>query len=200
MLRPLVAAVALTLGVGFVAAQNTAPATASAAVGTTYTVDPVHTMVLFRISHVGASQLWGRFNTASGTFTRDDASGNPLAIDIQVKADSIDTANTGRDNHLRSPDFFNVKEHPTISFKSTSSKMISSDKVQVNGDLTLHGVTKPITVEVETYGPIDHPKMGRRAGFETVFTIKRADYGMGFMAAPDETVRITVAVEGVVKQ
>jgi polyisoprenoid-binding protein YceI len=157
-------------------------------------VDPVHSTIIFRISHLNAGVVYGRFNDPTGTITLGD---NP-SLNVEVKTDNIDTHNQKRDDHLRSPDFFNNKEFPTISFKSTSFKSSGENKYEVTGDLTLHGVTKPVTVTLEKLGTGKDPSGGTRVGFETIFTIKRSDFGMNFMpGGVGDEVKLMVALETV---
>ncbi len=198
MLRALsVASMVVLAGLGaagWSAATTTEVAAENAA---TFTVDAVHSAVLFRCKHLGVSYSYGRFNDISGTFSIDPSSPEAVSIDISVKAESVDTANKRRDDHLRSTDFFSVKEFPTISFKSKRSASASDGKIAVTGDLSFHGVTKEITVEVEHTGTGPGPRGGTLAGFETVFTINRLDFGVNYM--PDglgKDVTITVSCEG----
>lgn len=198
MLRSLVAGAALTaivLAAGFVTAQGSQ----STAQGV-YKVDNVHSMALFRTSHMGASQSWGRFNVIEGDFTMNEGGPTPLFIDVKVKTNSVDTNSDARDKHLRSPDFFNVKEFSEMTFKSTASRKTGDNRYSVTGDFTLLGTTKPITIDLATYGPVANPRGGSQlAGFETTFDIKRSDYGMKYGIMPDGTgdaVRIVVSIEG----
>jgi len=167
----------------------------------TYEIDAVHSAFLFRVKHLGVSYSYGRFNEATGKFTIDAADPTKNAIEIEVKADSIDTANAGRDKHLKGPDFFNTVEFPTLSFKSTAIKKKDGNKYEVTGDLTMHGVTKQVTTEAELVGTGKHPKSGAPiAGWETTLTIKRSDYGMtyGLEGIGDE-VTLTISLEGAAK-
>ncbi len=164
----------------------------------TYNVDPVHTTAIFRIKHLGVTYFYGRFNETTGTFTVNTEDPSEMSFDVQIKTESVDTNATGRNNHLKSPDFFNAKEFPTISFKSKSVKSSGESTYSVAGDLTLHGVTKPITVQMEFVGQGDKgPRFGYRAGFDATITIKRSDFGMNFMQGMlGDEVRIMVGLEG----
>lgn len=173
---------------------------ASAASAETFKVDGTHSSVVFRIKHMNVSYFYGRINKIDGQFTLDDGDGAANSIDITLDATSVDTGNDGRDRHLKSPDFFNAKQHDTITFKSTSVKSSGEGKFEVTGDLTLHGVTKSITVNVERVGVGPGREGGTIAGFEAVFTIKRSDYGMEFMNGPlGDEVRLMVGIEGAAK-
>ena len=165
----------------------------------TFTVDPVHSSVLFRVKHLGVGYIYGRFNQYSGTFAFDDKNPADCKLEMEVKIESIDSANTDRDKHLKGPDFFNAKEFPTMSFKATRMKASDEKNYEVTGDLTIHGVTKQVTVKLERVGTGKDPRSGKpRTGWETVFTINRSDFGVkGFLPAIGDEVRIIVAIEGV---
>jgi polyisoprenoid-binding protein YceI len=147
----------------------------------TFKVDPVHSALVFRVKHLGVGYFYGRFNDLTGTVTLDEKNPADASFQLQVKADSVDTGQAKRDNHLKSPDFFNAKEFPTISFRSKQVKPLKGGALEVTGDLTLHGVTKSITVKVKRVGSGNDPFGKFRAGFETDFLIRRSDYGMNFM-------------------
>jgi polyisoprenoid-binding protein YceI len=165
----------------------------------TYQADTVHSSVVFRVKHMNTSYAYGRFNDISGTFSLDKETPSQSKLDFVVKAASIDTASPKRDQHLKGPDFFNVVQYPTVSFKS-KNVTASGEGFDVTGDLTLHGTTKPVTVQVVPTGSGSGP-MGKIAGMETTFTIKRSDYGMkGMIPMLGDDVRITVSVEGVLKK
>ena len=137
-----------------------------------FTLDPVHSSVVFRIEHNGVSNFYGTFNDVSGTYTLGDAP----SLNIAIKTESVNSRNGGRDRHLKSPDFFNAAEFPSIVFKSTKVEG-SGDKLKVTGDLTMHGVTKPVTADLKVW-PAKETRQGLRSGFETTFTIMRSDFGM----------------------
>ena len=166
----------------------------------TYEVDAEHSMIIFRAKHMGVSNNYGRFNEFSGTLTVDEADVANSAIELEVKAESVDTANEKRDQHLRSPDFFNAKQFPVITFKSTKVEKVDEDTLKVTGDFELHGVKKSLTVEVELTGKGKNRQGTALIGFETIFTIKRSEFGMNYgIGAVSDDVRITVSVEGVKK-
>jgi len=159
-----------------------------------YKVDAVHSAVSFKVGHLGISWIHGRFNQVSGEFTVD---GNNSSFALTIKADSVDTGNSKRDGHLKSPDFFNVKQFPLITFKSTAVKAIEGG-YEVSGDLTLHGKTNAVTMKL--LGGKTAKVFGERIGFSTELSLKRTDYGMDQLvpAAGDE-VRIDISMEGVKK-
>jgi polyisoprenoid-binding protein YceI len=142
-----------------------------------YLIDAAHSGVTFKISHLGLSEVHGRFNNFSGAFTLDSSDPAKSSFTLNIKPDSIDTNNTGRDNHLRGPDFFNVKQFPVFGFKSTSVKPIDGG-YEVTGNLTLHGATKPITFSLKGGRMAEFPKGKQRTGFTTELAIKRSDFGV----------------------
>ena len=182
--------------VGMAATQDPKPAAATGGVNA-YQVDDVHSSALFRVHHAGAGQFWGRFNDVSGTFTlSDDPAKMAFAIDISV--DSVDSGNDKLDGHLKSPDFFNSKEFPKLSFVSKSAKKAANGMFEVSGDLSMHGVTKPITAMIELTG--ESNMMGSRGGVEAVFTVKRSEWGMNYGVEKGmigDSVRVVVGLEGV---
>jgi polyisoprenoid-binding protein YceI len=163
-----------------------------------YILDPVHTSIIFRVKHLGLAYVYGRFNGATGSFSYDESTPSNTSIRIQVNTLDIDTNHEKRDNHLRSPDFFNAAKFPLISFKSMSVKKIDQEYLQVSGDLTILEVTRPITIKVHHTGSGKDPLGHFRRGFESSFTIKRTDYGMNFMLnGVSDEVNLTVSVEGI---
>lgn len=147
---------------------------------TTWNADPAHTQVFFNITHLGIADIKGNFGEFESSIVaaKDDFSDAQYAITIQVP--SINTGIEMRDDHLRSADFFDAEKHPTMTFKSTSSKKVSDKKYQVTGDLTFHGITKPITLDVTHRGTIDHPQSGKTiSGFTISGNVKRSDYKLG---------------------
>jgi polyisoprenoid-binding protein YceI len=202
-LRTLIGALILGSTVAFIA--GLAPQSAgglrggSASAGAeSFGVDTVHSSVVFKIQHMGVSNFYGRFNDISGSYNLDQATPANSAFDFQVKTESVDTKNSKRDGHLKSPDFFNAGEFPIISFKSTKVAKAGDNQLRVNGDLTLHGVTKPINTTLTLF-PAKQTPQGYKGGFETTFKIKRTDFDMDTFVAEGglgDDVEITVAVEG----
>ena len=177
------------------AAVLAAMATAARA-AETYSVDPVHSSVSFGISHAGISDIHGRFNDFSGTFVinKDDPSKSTFALDIKVE--SVDTNNAKRDEHLRAPDYFNAKQFPSLSFKSTKVKATDAG-YEVTGDLTLHGVTKPVTLSLKGgHKVVEFPKGTPRIGVTSAVTIKRSEFDMTTeLGALGDDVHIIVGLE-----
>lgn len=173
-------------------------AAAAAAQADEYKVDAVHSSAIFRIKHMNVSYSYGRFNDIGGTIKWDDQKLADSSLKVEVKVASIDTADAKRDAHLKNADFFDADKYPTITFQSKSIKKTSDNKYDVVGELTLHGVTKPLTVSLEKVGAGSDPWGGNRAGFETTFTIKRSEYGMDKMLnGVGDEVRMIVSLEGV---
>lgn len=170
-----------------------------AAAAQSYKIDGVHTSVLFRAKRMDVVNIYGRFNEVSGSITADADNPEKSSVEITIKTQSIDTGETRRDDHLRSPDFFNAKQFPTIVFKSTKVTKVGENTYEITGDLTLHGVTKSITGSVEMTGKAKDPRRGQSLiGFETTLTIKRSDFGMKFMLGPvSDEIQITLAVHAV---
>ena len=174
----LLAGTALAAGFGF-QASGTQAAAARANEATTYEVDPVHSVVIFRIEHMGVANYYGRFNDFSGEIEWDENNPAGSRIEITIEAESIDTNNENRDSHLRSPDFFNVREFPEINFTSTNIEVSGDNTYRVTGELDLHGVTREITVDLEKTGSGTHLQSGKPLiGFETHFELDRSDYRM----------------------
>jgi polyisoprenoid-binding protein YceI len=169
----------------------------STGAGETYQADPVHSSLVFRVKHANTAYFWGRFNDLAGTFTLDQADPGAISLKFQVKTASVDTANADRDRHLKGPDFFNSAQFPTISFTSKSAQ--ATDKgFEVEGDLTFHGVTRPVTVHLTPTGTGRGPTGKSIGGIEVNFTIKQSDFGITKMAAMiGDSVWVNVSVEGI---
>lgn len=194
--------IALTLagsaGLALASAGSNTGTTAAASVGAKkaeYVVDAVHSAAIFRIKHNEASYNYGRFVGIEGTVVYD-ASEGVLGVDVTVDTNSVDTANDKRDAHLRSPDFFNTKQFPKATFKSTAVAKKGEHAYDVTGDFTLNGVTKPVTVTLEHTGDGKSMQGGDVAGFETTFSLNRSDYGMTkYLPMVGDEVRLTIALE-----
>lgn len=145
-----------------------------------YEIDASHTHVGFQISHMGFSETYGVFKNVSGTLTLDEAKPETSRVDVTIDVASIDTASEARDEHLKGADFFDVKTFPTMTFKSTKVELTGKDTANVTGDLTLHGVTKPVGLVVKLNKAGESPtKKGRYvAGFSALGKLKRSDFGI----------------------
>ena len=149
----------------------------------TYTIDPNHTYPNFAISHLGFSTMYGRFGKTSGAITMDEKR-TTGSVDIVIDASSVDTGMQKRDDNLRSPDFLNVVEFPEITYKSTRVAFSGQNKATVEGNLTIKGVTKPVTLDVQSIScgihPMDPTKKKFVCGFDATAKIKRSDFDVTF--------------------
>ena len=148
-----------------------------------------HASVNFKASHLGYSYIMGRFNDFSGKFNHDPTKPTDSKVNVTIQAKSLDTNHAERDKHLRSADFFEVDKYPVIEFESTSFK-----GGKLAGNLSLHGVTKPVTLDVTHVGEGDDPWGGYRSGFEGTVNVKAADFSMPAWVGD---VAVTLHVEGV---
>jgi polyisoprenoid-binding protein YceI len=142
--------------------------------------DTVHSNVSFSVRHLMISRVHGSFKTWSGALETDEA--NPANSGLQASIDvaSIDTKEPQRDEHLRSADFFDAANHPNITFTSTSVKKVDDEHYKVTGDLSIRGVSKPVTLDVDYFGRQKDPWGGERAGFSAKTSIDRKDFGLVF--------------------
>ena len=188
---------ALALALGFASLQSSLRADE-------YVVDPSHTSVIFGISHLGYSFTYGRFNKVSGDFTLDPAKPEAASFTLAIDAGSIDTNDAKRDDHLRGPDFLNTGEFPVISFKSNKVDVQKEGETTVyvvSGDLTMHGETKPVTLNLQKLGEGPGP-MGQdfRTGFNCQTKLNRSEWGMTKMVPHiGDEVAVTISFEGVRK-
>ena len=162
----------------------------------TFNIDSVHSTAIFRVQHLGAGNFYGRFNELEGTIDWDAEDGP--SFDVSIKIESVDSGNEALDKHLKNADFFDAKQFPTMTFKSTGAKKMG-DNWKVTGEMTMHGVTKPVEVDMEFVGRADVGR-GDRVGFETTFTIKRSDFGMNWgveNGALGDATKIIVSLEGI---
>nr|WP_325808041.1 MULTISPECIES: YceI family protein [unclassified Cocleimonas] len=152
-----------------------------------------HQFVQFRVQHLGYSWLYGRFNDFDGTFSYDAAEPEKAKVSVKIDTSSVDTNHAERDKHLRGDDFLDVDKFPEATFESTSF-----DGKTLKGDLTLHGVTKPVSIAVEKIGEGEDPWGGYRAGFEGRTTFKMADFGIEKNLGPKSAdVEMILSVEGI---
>jgi polyisoprenoid-binding protein YceI len=168
---------------------------------TTWNFDPSHSSVGFSVRHLMISKVRGQFGKWTGTFEHDESDPTRSKLTARIDATSIDTRDEKRDAHLRSPDFFDVEKFPTLTFKSTSVKR-TDDGFAATGDLTIHGVSKPVTLEVETpSAPNNDPWGNTRIGASAHAKINRKDWGLNWNAALEaggvlvgEQVKISIEV------
>ncbi len=163
-----------------------------------YRIDPGHSFVQFKISHLGVSWMIGTFDTLSGSLSYDsDAGPGGQSISVEIDTASVDTGHAERDKHLRSADFLDVDEYPTATFVSTGYEGDDQGGT-MTGDLTLHGVTKPIAIAVTKVGEGKDPWGGYRAGFEGTVTLVRKEFGMGYNLGPaSESMELYLFIEGI---
>lgn len=149
----------------------------ASAAPTTYVIDPNHTSAEFSIRHL-FSKVPGRFQKVAGTIVYDPANPAGSSVKAEIDATTITTANEKRDGHLKSEDFFDVAKYPTLTFESTAVAAAGENKLKVDGNLTMHGITKPVTLDVTFLGA--GPGMGGRqvSGFEAVTKVNRKDFNI----------------------
>lgn len=167
-----------------------------------YTVDTqgAHAFVQFKISHLGYSWLYGRFNTFSGEFSYDADKLADAKINLTIDTASVDSNHAERDKHLRSADFLNVAKYPQARFVSTKVVPKEGNKFDLVGDLTLNGVTKEVVIAAEKLGEGKDPWGGYRAGFAGTTTITLKDYAIKMDLGPaSSTVQLDLTVEGIRK-
>ena len=145
---------------------------------TEWVLDGSHSRVGFSVSHLVVSSVSGRFKQVSGKVALDEANLVKSQVDISIKVDSIDTDEPKRDEHLKSPDFFDAKKFPTIAFKSNKIAKASGNKYKLTGDLTLHGVSKPITLDAVMSEPIKNPWGKMVRGVKLTGKLNRVEYGL----------------------
>jgi polyisoprenoid-binding protein YceI len=147
--------------------------------GQTWSVDKAHSRLGFGITHLTIAELGGTFKSFDAKITAAKPDFSDAAVELTADVNSIDTDNEQRDGHLKSADFFDVAKFPTFTFKSNSFKKVSDKNYKVTGDLTLHGVTKPVTLDVVYNGTTTHPMSKKTlAGFKISGIIKRSDFGI----------------------
>lgn len=146
----------------------------------TWKSDPMHSKLGFGITHLGISTVEGYFDKFSATVSTNKTDFSDAVFNLTVQAESINTGVKMRDDHLRNPDFFEVSKFPTITFTSSSIKMVAKDKYELSGDLTMHGVTKPVVMQLWYRGTVSNPQSkASTAGFQLTGTLKRADFNIG---------------------
>jgi polyisoprenoid-binding protein YceI len=176
---------------------------ASSARAAAYTIDAAHSSVSFKIKHL-ASRVVGSFKDFSGTIEFDEKAPKKASVDATIQTASIDTRNEKRDGHLRSADFFEAEKYPTITFKSKKVEAAVKDKLKVTGDFTMHGVTKPVTLNVEYLGSAKDPAGKVRAGFSATGKLNRKDFGIVWNKALDnggfilgDDVEVAIEIEAI---
>ena len=164
-----------------------------------YEIDTAHSFIEFRIKHLGYSWLYGRFNRFSGHFSYDADNPQASAVSVSIDTASVDTNHAERDKHLRGSDFLDVAKYPEATFESTKYAGDAQGGA-LEGMLTLHGVTKPISIHLEKLGEGNDPWGGYRAGFIGTTTLTRRDFGISYNLGPaSETMELELGIEGIRK-
>ena len=172
----------LTLAATIAAIQ----AVSSPAASTTWLIDPAHTAAGFSVKHMMIATVRGQFKGVTGTVNWDDQNISNSVVDVTIDANTVDTGEPKRDADLRSANFFDVAHYPTITFKSTKIERISAAKMRVAGNLTIHGITKPVILDVEgPSGAIKDPYGNTRVALNATTTVNRMGYGVKWNAKMD---------------
>jgi len=172
----------------------------AAAAPETYVIDTrgAHAFVQFRISHLGFSWLYGRFNDFEGQFTFDPAAPETSLVAVEIRTASIDSNHARRDEHLRGEDFLQVEDHPIATFRSTAFVPIDEDRYRLEGELSMLGQTRAVAIDVEQIGAGDDPWGGFRRGFEGSTTLTLANWGIDYDLGPEaRTVEMVLSIEGI---
>jgi polyisoprenoid-binding protein YceI len=148
----------------------------------TWEIDPTHSSLDFTVRHAMIAKVRGRFTDFTGTLRLDEESPEKSSAEVTVQLSSVDTGNAQRDEHLRTSDFFEVEKFPTMTFVSTGAVARGDDEYTLTGDLTIHGVTKPVSFDIEVQGTAVDPFGNERIGFEGSTTINRKDWGLTWNA------------------
>lgn len=182
-------------------------ALSAAAGAATYEIDKAHSSVSFKVRHLGVSNTKGNFEEFQGSFAFDPADPASWKAAATIQVASVNTDDAKRDEHLRSSDFFDVANHPTMTFQSTGVTKNADGTYQLQGDLTLRGVTKPVTLALEVLGTVTDPWGNARAGFAATGKINRKDFGVSWHKALDngglvvgDEVTILLEIEGILKR
>jgi polyisoprenoid-binding protein YceI len=172
----------------------------------TWKIDPSHSSVEFAVRHMAISTVRGRFRSVSGTIESGD-DGTLERVQATIDARSVDTGEPQRDAHLRSADFFDAETHPFLTFRSTTVRAQAGGRYEITGDLTIRGQTRPVTLQVETVGPLPDPWGNRRAAATISGALNRKDFGLTYNQALEfggvlvgEEVRFTIDVEAVAQE
>jgi polyisoprenoid-binding protein YceI len=179
----------------------------AAAATTTWQIDPAHTAAGFAVKHLMISTVRGQFKGITGTVTWDDQDNSKSSIDVTIDATTVDTSEPMRDKDLKSEKFFDVARYPTITFKSKKIENVSAGKLKVTGDLTIHGVTKEVALDVEgPSNPVQDPWGNTRVAASATTKVNRQDYGVKWNASIDgggvvvgDDVSITIDLEMIKK-
>jgi len=181
---------------GFLAAVGAAASLAASPV--TWTLDPNHSAAHFSVRHLMLSNVRGEFGNVHGTITFDDQDPSKGTIEATIDATTVNTRVEARDNDLKGSNFFDVAKFPTIAFRSTAVRAAGGNAFEVDGDLTIHGVTRPVTLHVEATPPVKDARGNERRGAEATTKVNRRDFGVsGTPTMVGDEVQITIDVEAV---
>ena len=179
-------------------------ATTGAVQAAEYEVDPTHSAVTFQVKHLTISKVNGSFGDVKGTFSFTEGDPASWRAEATIQITSVDTGNQKRDDHLRGEDFFDADQFPTMIFKSTRVEMEDESEGKMYGELTMHGVTHPVVLDLEYNGSVADPWGNDRAGFSVTGKIKRKDWGLTYNAALEsggmvigDDVKISLEIEGI---
>ena len=188
----------LRLALGLTMALASLPAARAAT--TTWTIDPSHSAAQFSVRHMMVSNVRGEFGKLAGTIVFDDEDAGRSGVEATIDATSINTRVASRDDDLKSDSFFDVAKYPTITFKSTKVTPAGPNKYSVDGNLTMHGVTKPVTLEVAVTPAIKDPRGNQRRGAEATAKLSRKEFGVsGAPGAVGDEVQVLIDFEAVHK-
>lgn len=170
---------------------------------TTWNIDPVHSTAQFKVKHMIISNVKGEFTSINGILSLNEEDVSQSFVEAKIDASTINTRETQRDAHLKSADFFDVEKFPSLTFKSTRVRKVGNDELSVEGDLTIHGVTRSVVLEAEgPSAPTKDPWGNTRIGLSAVTKINRKDFGLIWNAALEtggvlvgEEVTITLDIE-----
>lgn len=172
----------------------------------TWEIDPAHSSIQFGVRHLMISTVKGKFPKFTATAVADEKEPTRAVVEASIDAASIDTGETKRDEHLRGPDFFDVAKYPTITFKSTKVEPAGDHHFKLHGDLTMHGVTKPVVLDIEATPQVKGMRGETRAGARATTKVNRKDFGINWSKTMDgggvvvgDDVDVTIEVEGVKK-
>jgi polyisoprenoid-binding protein YceI len=160
--------------------MSTATPTTTQRATAVWNIDPTHSQAEFGVRHMMIATVKGHFSDISGTVVVEDGDPTTAQIDVAIGVASIDTRVGQRDQHLRSPDFFDAERFPTLTFRSTSVERVGEDHYEITGDLTIRDVTRPVTLDAQGLGSVRDPWGNERAGYSATARINRKDFGLNW--------------------
>jgi len=173
----------------------------------TWEIDPAHSSIQFGVRHLMISTVKGKFPKFTATAVADEKEPTRAVVEASIDTASIDTGEAKRDEHLRSPDFFDTEHHPTVSFRSTKVEDVGGGSYRLTGDLTIKDVTKPVTLDLEYLGTISSPWGDQRAGFSATTEVSRKEWGLEWNVALEaggvvvgDKVRLSIDAEAILQK